>query len=1008
MNSKEDNTHSKLAIAVIYIHPIPAEEKHIAQTKRFVQSYRDFPAQQDHVLYVMCNGGPPTAETRALFSGIPCEFREHDDSGWDIGAFQRAAREIECDMMVFLGGHAYFRRAGWLKRMAEVFDPRHLFGSTAGHEHDSHIRTTGFWCAPALVRSYPRIVRTYRERIEFEYGKDSLTRWTQQRGGECLMVTWSGCRPMAEWRDELQWNIYRRGDQSDCLVFDRVTDNYEQCEGPERFCQEALADGWLEWRDGHAVYPRPRRQKTVPLAETSSRGPRLRVAVLSLDAKATACGFLRSAGPLEFLHARHQLEYLSVWDAGETAKLDTEQLKEANIVVVQRGMAAHLPYSVLRKAIPDRSVKIVFELDDALTLLSPSHEGFRYYQSVLPQIEEYLRKADLVTVSTPKLKEIYSWWNDRIEVLPNSLDSETWLPWVEKRRVRDKVSILFSGTLTHQHDLTVIEQAMQRILREYPERVEFVFWGDVPGRFKGHPQVRTLCGFTPDYFGYARRLRALAVDFAVVPLELTAFNRAKSPIKWLEYSACKIPALFTNIEAYNGAVEHGKTGWLVPNTSEAWYEAIKQFILSPDLRSRLAEQAHKAVLSHHTLEVNAQRWLDTYQKVLAAPPVTVKEKSPQVSIIIPVLNNLALTRQCIDAILANTPQGLYEVLVVDNASTDGTRGFLQQEEKAGRLRAIFNTSNRGFAHACNQAAQQAKCRRLLFLNNDTVVQSGWLGAMFDAAAKPGIGVVGARLLYADGKIQHAGIEFINGVPDHPHRCAAADLPEVNRFRELDMVTGACLLIRSELFLQLGGFDEIYKNGVEDVDLCLRARTAGWKVVYEPKAVVYHLEGQSAGRFDHVRENLQIFFERWGKRFDDQMRLRTPVKPQVIRAGRSVLWSGEITTSPTACRVSWEGSFLDLGSLSHVNRELTRHLEKVTGIRLSRVNSTAPASVPAYAEVQELSRSLSSRTPHDADVVVRHSWPPDWRRPRQGKLVVIQPWEYGALPVDWVQASRQVD
>src|SRR5208282_3414593 len=109
----------------------------------------------------------------------------------------------------------------------------------------------------------------------------------------------------------------------------------------------------------------------------------------------------------------------------------------------------------------------------------------------------------------------------------------------------------------------------------------------------------------------------------------------------------------------------------------------------------------------------------------------------------------------------------------------------------------------------------------------------------------------------------------------PHRHTEANAPDVSQFRELDMVTGACLMISRELFVQLAGFDELYQNGVEDIDLCLRARAAGLKVVYEPKAVVYHLEGQSAGRFSHVNENLKMFFNRWGKSFDGGKHFMAP-------------------------------------------------------------------------------------------------------------------------------------
>ena len=368
------------------------------------------------------------------------------------------------------------------------------------------------------------------------------------------------------------------------------------------------------------------------------------------------------------------------------------------------------------------------------------------------------------------------------------------------------------------------------------------------------------------------------------------------------------------------------------------------------------------------------------------------------TIVIPIFNRLDLTRDCLAAIRANTSAS-YEIIVVDNASTDGSADFLREQEKAGAIRLITNFRNEGFAHACNQGAQAARSSLLLFLNNDTKVTAGWLDAMVQAAGRPQVGIVGAKLLYADNRIQHAGIGFINGIPDHPHRHAAANAPEVNQFRELDMVTGACLMIQRELFLQLAGFDESYRNGVEDIDLCLRVRAANRKVVYEPKAVVYHLEGQSAGRFDHVSDNLRIFFERWSKSFDGQLNFIVP-KPAKVVAAKSSLFAANAKRT----NVQWIGSFLDHGSLSHVNREMTHALMGSKQIKLNRVSNGAPVS-PAF---KTLSREVSTVAATDAAVTVRHAWPPDWSRPKSGKLVVVQPWEFGFLPEQWVKDLAQVD
>ncbi|GEM_PF-727315 len=746
------------------------------------------------------------------------------------------------------------------------------------------------------------------------------------------------------------------------------------------------------------------------LTRTSDAEPKFKVGFMTLDPKVTACAYLRLTAPLDHLHRRGQIEHLSVCDFVEDQlTTNDENLRKVQVLVVQRGMAAGIPYDVMRKAFPP-SVRIVFELDDALTLLPPNHGAFDYFQSVRPQLEEYLRKADLVTVSTPKLKELYSGFNDHIEVLPNAIDTQIWKPQAPRPVDGEKIRILFSGTLTHQHDLALVEQAIERIALEFSERVEFLFWGNIPNNLRHLPQIKSIAEFTNDYRTYAQRLQAMPIDLALVPLEETTFNRAKSAIKWLEYSACRIPAIFTDIDAYNQTVEHGISGWLVPNSSDAWYGAMKRLVLDDSLRLRIGETAHKTVMREHTLKQLAPLWVKSYEKALRRSVRKAVKKTLPVSIVIPTFNNLHLTRRCLDSVLCNTPQGQFELVVVDNGSTDGTVPFLSEMQKHGRLRLISNLKNHGFAHACNQGAAAGQGDHVLFLNNDTVVTTGWIGALLETANRHDVGAVGAKLLYPDGTIQHAGIGWINGVPDHPMRHQPANHPEANQFRELDMVTGACLLVPRKLFVQLGGFDEIYRNGVEDIDLCLRIRVAGHKVVYQPGAVVFHHEGKSSGRFDHVSENLQKFAERWKGRFDNDYRFLLPKKGQTMRAKISVLnpaaGKRDSAASDHKVKINWCGSFFDYGSLSNINRVLTDALEE-QGTNVSRVQTHDLDAKPPKA-LRVYRRKLAAEANADAALTVRHAWPPDWSRPVNGKLAVIQPWEFGSLPKQWVEDAKKVD
>jgi len=194
------------------------------------------------------------------------------------------------------------------------------------------------------------------------------------------------------------------------------------------------------------------------------------------------------------------------------------------------------------------------------------------------------------------------------------------------------------------------------------------------------------------------------------------------------------------------------------------------------------------------------------------------------------------------------------------------------------------------------------------------------------------------------------------------------------------------MVHRDLFQQLAGFDESYRNGVEDVDLCLRVRAAGFKVVYEPKSVVYHLEGQSEGRFNHVSENLKLFFSRWtvpstkigGSLCQPSQNSSPPVKvscPCPIRHS-----SGDKRRQKR--QRSWEGSFLDHGSLSHVNRELVGALKLLPGPDIKCVANGGPVAADAAAVWPSLAREILSQPAADAAITVRHAWPPNWKRPAQ--------------------------
>ncbi|HEX7886757.1 MAG TPA: glycosyltransferase family 2 protein, partial [Phenylobacterium sp.] len=311
-----------------------------------------------------------------------------------------------------------------------------------------------------------------------------------------------------------------------------------------------------------------------------------------------------------------------------------------------------------------------------------------------------------------------------------------------------------------------------------------------------------------------------------------------------------------------------------------WRQAGGSDTFSQAYMDRCADSARRAVEEHLARtgqmgtrvanQANAPGWIE----VRRSPP----QPPPLVSIVVPTRDRAELLAQCAEGVLARTAYPTLELLVVDNGSVQAeTKALFDQLRQDARVRVLDAPGPFNFSALNNLAAGEAKGDVLVLLNNDiSMLGDDWLDVLVAQAVRPNIGAVGARLLFPDGRVQHAGIALgINGVAGHLLYRAAGEDPgyykHLTTSRNVSAVTGACLAIRKAVYDEVGGLDaERLPVAFNDVDLCLKVRAAGYDIVWTPQAELVHHESATRGderapadqaRFD---AEAAVMRARWGE------------------------------------------------------------------------------------------------------------------------------------------------
>jgi len=248
-----------------------------------------------------------------------------------------------------------------------------------------------------------------------------------------------------------------------------------------------------------------------------------------------------------------------------------------------------------------------------------------------------------------------------------------------------------------------------------------------------------------------------------------------------------------------------------------------------------------------------------------------------VALIIPTKDKVDVLQRCIESVSRKTEYPHYHVVIVDNGSTDReTFAFYQTLSDKKNITLLSYEKPFNFSAINNYAVRKlsGQYNYLLFLNNDMeVITPGWLGEMLGHGQRPEIGAVGAKLYYPNDTIQHAGVIVgIGGAAGHSHKYAPRDVDgyfsRARITQNVSAVTAACLLMRRDVFDIVGGYDEQFSHAFNDVDLCLRIRGKGYRIVFTPHAELYHYESISRGyedtpdKYVRFQKEIGLFQERW--------------------------------------------------------------------------------------------------------------------------------------------------
>ena len=426
--------------------------------------------------------------------------------------------------------------------------------------------------------------------------------------------------------------------------------------------------------------------------------------------------------------------------------------------------------------------------------------------------EYCLAHATVVTVTTEKLAELVRPYNKNVVVIPNAIDFNRF-PDVDVKH--DDLRLLWSGGSSHFEDLTKVKADLERLMADYPTLNLYIYGQVFPSLFKNIDQKRlhTLGWINADGHGF--RLATVGADVGFCPLVKNEFNSFKSSIKYYEMAALGIPVVCKNMLPYSEDITNGENGVLY---TDDFYAQVKKLLDDKVLRSKIGQAGKEWVKKNRNIrdtgKVFGQMLTDLVQ---ASVGFDIKQKEPikKFSIVIPCHNRLKLAKQTLQSLRQSTPRDLYELIVVDDDSSDGTREWLETQD----IDKLVKVSHHSCGASKNEGMKYATCDYIYISDADMYFGKDWYKDLINIYPKLSPTILGAV--------------------GHPYwkelRSFKVDGKDIHM---VEQQPGNSWMITKDIWYKCGPLLEGVGAGVDDTEFCDRAKKKGIFVAYLDTKVLH--------------------------------------------------------------------------------------------------------------------------------------------------------------------------